>query len=137
MPYKQGNQEGAGDGAVKPGVATRAELQEFLAAAGNRLFIADVRNPDFDVEPGDAKSVALSPLPTSETRPLAKLLTFDRSSNTMPLPDVGKDAYIISHCGGGGRGQMAKEYLQKQGFTNVINGGGPKCKELWDLYGDK
>jgi rhodanese-related sulfurtransferase len=133
----QGDHESTEDGALKPGVATPAELQDFLAAAGNQLFIADVRNTDFDVEPGDAKSVALSPLPTSETRPLAKLLTFDRSSNTMPLPDVGKDVYIITHCGAGGRGQMAKEYLEQQGFKNVINGGGPKYQELWNLYGDK
>jgi rhodanese-related sulfurtransferase len=130
----QGDHE---DGALKPGIATPAELKEFLAAAGNRLLVADVRNPDFEVEPGDAKSVALSPLPTAETRPLARLLTYDRSTNTMPLPDVEKDVYIITHCGAGGRGQMAKEYLEQQGFTNVINGGGPKYKELWDIYGDK
>ena len=35
----------------------------------------------------------------------------------------GKAAPIITHCGGGGRGQKAKDYLDSQGFTNVVNGG--------------
>ena len=121
----------------KSGMASPAELQAFIAAAGDRLVIADVRNPNFDVEPGDAKSIGLSPLPTPETRPLARLLTFDRNTNTMPLPDADKDAYIITHCGAGGRGSEAKKYLEQHGFKNVICGGGPKEKELWALYGDK
>ena len=91
----------------KPGVATASDLQEFIAAAAaagsDRLLIADVRNPNFDEEPGDAKSVALSPLPTLETRPLAHLLTYDRTTDTMPIPDVDKDTYIITHCGAGSR----------------------------------
>ena len=121
----------------KAGVASVAELQDFLSHAGNRLLIADVRNPNFQVEPGDAKSVALSPLPTPETRPMAALLTFDKTNRSMPLPNVPKDYHIITHCGAGGRGQAAKEYLQQHGFINVINGGGPKEKELWDIYGGK
>ena len=121
----------------KAGVASPAEMQEFITAAGDRLVIADVRNPNFDVEPGDAKSFALCPLPTPETRPLAQLLTFDRNTKTMPLPDVDKDTYIITHCGAGGRGGKAKTYLEQYGFTNVINGGGPKDGELWAIYGDK
>ncbi|KAI2494498.1 hypothetical protein MHU86_10320 [Fragilaria crotonensis] len=121
----------------KPGVASAAELQEFIAAAGDKLIIADVRNPNYDVEPGDAKSISLSPLPTPETRPRAQLLTFDRNTNTMPLPDVDEDTYIITHCGAGSRGNEAKKFLEQHGFKNVINGGGPKEKELWALYGDK
>ena len=38
----------------KPGVASASELQEFIAAAtagSDRLLIADVRNPNLDVEP--------------------------------------------------------------------------------------
>jgi rhodanese-related sulfurtransferase len=125
----------------KPGVASVSELKEFIAAAAaagsDQLFIADLRNPNFDVEPDDAKSIAVAPLPTPETRPLAHLLTFDRTTNTMPIPDVDKDTYIITHCGGGGRGLLAKNYLEQHGFKNVINGAGPKEKELWAVYGDK
>jgi rhodanese-related sulfurtransferase len=123
--------------ARKPGVASVEELQKFLATAGDRLLVADVRNPDSTVEPGDAKSIAVAPLPSPETRPLAQLLTYDRTTNSMPLPDVDKDTYIITHCGGGGRGLLAKNYLEENGFTNVINGGGPKEKELWATFGDK
>jgi rhodanese-related sulfurtransferase len=121
----------------RPGVASADELKEFIAAAGDRLVIIDTRNPNFDVEPEDETSVALAPLPTPETRPRAQLLTFDRTTNTFPLPDVDKDSYIITHCGAGGRGNEAKKYLEQHGFKNVINGGGPKEKELWELYGDK
>ena len=46
-----------------------------------------------------------------------------------------KDRAIITHCGGGGRGQKSKEWLEKEGFTNVVNGGGPQVSELWDMFG--
>ena len=125
---------------TKPGVASASELQEFITAAAaagsDRLLIADVRNPNLDVEPGDAKSIAVAPLPTPETRPLAQLLTYDRTTNSMPIPEVNKDTYIITHCGGGGRGLLAKNYLEQHGFKNVMNGGGPKEKELWAIFGD-
>lgn len=39
------------------------------------------------------------------------------------LEDVTKP--IITHCGGGGRGQKGKDMLVKMGFTDVLNGGGP------------
>ncbi|KAI2504118.1 hypothetical protein MHU86_10318 [Fragilaria crotonensis] len=121
----------------KPGMASPSELREFIAAAGDKLVIVDVRNPNFDVEPGDARSVALAPLPNPETRPRAQLLTFDRNTSTIPLPDADKGAYIITHCAAGFRGSDAKKYLEQHGFKNVINGGGPTEKELWELYGDK
>ena len=56
-----------------------------------------------------------------------------------PLQDrltMGKDTPIITHCGGGGRGQKAKVFLEAQGFTNVINGGGPQVKPLWEHFGN-
>jgi len=121
----------------KKGVASAEEIKEFIAAAGDQLLIADVRNPDSAVEPGDVKSIGLAPLPTPETRPLAKNLTFDREAKAMPLPDVPKDYYIITHCGAGSRGQEAKTFLEQHGFVNVLNGGGPKEKDLWEIYGDK
>ena len=55
----------------------------------------------------------------------------------MPIPEVDKDTYIITHCGGGGRGLLAKNYLEENGLTNVINGGGPKEKEVWAIFGNK
>ena len=42
---------------------------------------------------------------------------------------------IVTHCGGGGRGQKAKDYLIGLGYTNVVNGGGPKVTELWERFG--
>lgn len=121
----------------KPGVADPTSLKEFVAKAGSNLLVADVRNPDAEAEPGDQKSIAVAPLPAEGVRPLAQLLTFDRSTKSMPLPDVSKDTPIITHCGSGGRGQKAKDFLEGAGFTNVVNGGGPKDSELWEIYGEK
>lgn len=122
----------------KPGVADPASLKEFVAKAGSNLLVVDVRNPNAENEPGDQKSFAVGPLPADGVRPLAQLLTFDRATKSMPLPEgANKDTPIITHCGSGGRGQKAKDFLESAGFTNVVNGGGPKDTELWEIYGDK
>jgi rhodanese-related sulfurtransferase len=121
----------------KAGVAEPAELQKFVQEAGDRLVVADVRNPDASAEPGDQKSLAVASLPSKETRPQALHLIWDRDSNSMPFPDVAKDTPIITHCGGGGRGQKAKDFLEEKGFTNVLNGGGPKETDCWAEFGSK
>mmetsp|Transcript_60956 Transcript_60956/g.149254 ORF Transcript_60956/g.149254 Transcript_60956/m.149254 type:complete len:272 (-) Transcript_60956:167-982(-) len=123
----------------KPGVATLEELARFVDDAGSDLVVVDVRNPDASVEPGDQKSLAVAELPGPSNRPAALHLIWDRSTKGMPLPpdSVSKDTPIITHCGGGGRGQLAKEYLEANGYTRVVNGAGPKETELWKLYGDK
>eukprot|EP00529_Nitzschia_sp_RCC80_P040940 CAMPEP_0113452838 /NCGR_PEP_ID=MMETSP0014_2-20120614/7051_1 /TAXON_ID=2857 /ORGANISM="Nitzschia sp." /LENGTH=270 /DNA_ID=CAMNT_0000344219 /DNA_START=157 /DNA_END=969 /DNA_ORIENTATION=- /assembly_acc=CAM_ASM_000159 len=123
----------------KPGVATVEELTRFVDDAGSDLVVVDVRNPDASVEPGDQKSLAVAELPGPSNRPAALHLIWDRSTKGMPLPpdSVSKDTPIITHCGGGGRGQLAKEYLEANGYTRVVNGAGPKETELWKLYGDK
>jgi len=107
----------------------------------------DVRNPDATVEPGDQKSLAVAPLPISSTstimegvgRSSALHLIWDRDTASMPLPSntISKNTPIITHCGGGGRGQKAKDYLESKGYTNVLNGAGPKETELWNVYGEK
>mmetsp|Transcript_46029 Transcript_46029/g.68531 ORF Transcript_46029/g.68531 Transcript_46029/m.68531 type:complete len:148 (-) Transcript_46029:157-600(-) len=123
----------------KAGVIEPAELKGFIGNAGEKLLVVDVRNPDAEVEPGDIKSIAVGPLPAEGIRPQATLLTYDRNTKSMPLPpdDVPKDTPIITHCGGGGRGQKAKDFLEAAGYTNVVNGGGPKDTENWALFGQK
>jgi len=122
----------------KAGVASPEELKVFVEQAGSDLLVIDVRNPDASVEPGDQKSLAVAGLPSSSSRPQARHLIYNRETNTMPLPEnISNDAPIITHCGGGGRGNLAKEYLMKNGFTNVLNGGGPKETECWNEFGDK
>lgn len=123
--------------ARKAGVAEPSQLKEFVAAAGDSLLVIDVRNPDAEKEPGDTKSLAVAALPSDSYRPKAVNLIYDRESESMPLPDVEKNTPIITHCGGGGRGQKAKDYLEKNGFTNVLNGGGPKETDCWAEFGDK
>ena len=121
----------------KEGVSSPEELKQFVEEAGERLLVVDVRNPDADVEPGDQKSLAVAALPSETNRPQAVSLIYDRESKSMPLPDAEKDAPIITHCGGGGRGQLAKDFLMANGFTNVLNGGGPKETDCWNEFGDK
>jgi len=125
--------------ATKAGVSTPSELASFAADAGSKLLVVDVRHPDPEVEPGDAKSLAVAGFPDASKnyRPQAVSLPWSRAENGMELPAVDKDTPIITHCGGGGRGQKAKEYLMENGFTNVLNGGGPKETECWAEYGDK
>lgn len=123
--------------ATKPGVSSPQELLDFVQKAGDKLVVVDVRNPDPEVEPGDQKSLAVASLPSDSVRPRAMHLVYDRNTESMPLPDVPKDTPIITHCGGGGRGQKAKEFLQANGFVNVLNGGGPKETECWAVYGDQ
>eukprot|EP00586_Coscinodiscus_wailesii_P022432 CAMPEP_0172513994 /NCGR_PEP_ID=MMETSP1066-20121228/256963_1 /TAXON_ID=671091 /ORGANISM="Coscinodiscus wailesii, Strain CCMP2513" /LENGTH=125 /DNA_ID=CAMNT_0013294489 /DNA_START=206 /DNA_END=583 /DNA_ORIENTATION=+ len=121
----------------KAGVSSAEEIQSFVAKAGPRLLVIDVRNPDPAVEPGDQKSLKVAGIPSSSYRPQAVHLVYDRETKTMPLPGVEKDTPIITHCGGGGRGQKAKDLLMENGFTNVINGGGPKETDCWKEFGEK
>eukprot|EP00977_Amphora_coffeiformis_P001678 scaffold316_cov158-Amphora_coffeaeformis.AAC.2 len=121
----------------KVGVSEPEELRAFVAEAGDSLLVIDVRNPDATIEPGDQKSMAVAALPSASHRPQARHLIWDRNAKSMPLPDVPKDTPIIAHCGGGGRGQLAKDFLQKNGFTKVLNGGGPKETNCWAEYGHK
>lgn len=127
--------------APKPGVASLDELTKHVESAGDKLVVVDVRNPDAEKEPGDQKSLAVAPVPdpSNDVRPSGLHLIWDRDSNSMPLPpdSVAKDTPLITHCGGGGRGQKAKEFLEANGYTNVLNGAGPKETELWAVYGDK
>ena len=124
-------------GCRKSGVASPLELKEFVEKAGESLLVVDVRNPDASKEPGDRKSLTVAGLPSASFRPQARNLVYDRDTQSMPLPPVGVDTPIITHCGGGGRGQKAKEHLIQNGFTNVLNGGGPKETECWNEYGKK
>ena len=125
--------------ATKPAAATRSELKDFVSNAGSKLLVVDLRHPDPTVEPDDAKSLAIAGFPdiTKNYRPHAINLPWSRENNGMELPSVDKDTPIITHCVGGLRGQKAKEYLEKNGFTNVLNGGGLKETECWAEYGDK
>jgi rhodanese-related sulfurtransferase len=122
----------------KAGVASPSQLKDFVSAAGSKLLIIDVRHPDATVEPGDVKSLAVAGFPSGAAfRPKAINLPWSRESKSMELPneEVSLDTPIITHCGGGGRGQAAKEYLEKNGYTNVMNGGGPKETECWAEFG--
>jgi len=123
----------------KAGVASPSELRDFVTAAGDKLLVVDARHPDAAVEPGDAKSIAVAGFPDEAKtyRPHAVNLPWSRESGSMNLPEAAKDTPIITHCGGGGRGQKAKDYLEKNGFTNVLNGGGPKETDCWAEFGDK
>jgi rhodanese-related sulfurtransferase len=121
----------------KAGVASPEELKAFVAEAGNRLMVVDVRNPDAAAEPGDQKSLVVAALPSDTFRPQAVHLVWDRESDGMEIPDAPVDTPIITHCGGGGRGQKAMDFLAAKGFTTVLNGGGPKETECWAEFGEK
>ncbi len=128
--------------ARKPGVAAPHEIADFVARAGSHLVVVDARGGDA-VEP----SAAGAPLPPAPGRPRAISAPLNRATNSLDLqaiPQAWIDAaggreklFVITHCGGGGRGQKAKEFLLKHGFNNVINGGGPEDKPCWDEFASK
>lgn len=121
----------------KAGVASPEELRAFVESAAEKLLVVDVRNPDASIEPGDQKSLAVAPVPSGDVRPRGVHLIWDREIDGMPVPEVPKDTPMITHCGGGGRGQKAKDFLESKGFTKVLNGGGPKETDCWAEFGDK
>jgi|TARA_B110000003_G_scaffold258741_1_gene278170 rhodanese-related sulfurtransferase len=134
--------------ARKPGVASDDEFERFFSAnQGKTVVVLDARNSDFSVEPSDEQfggpqgSAPIADCGTS-ARPNAVNCAFDRSANALRDLQVleaktggNKSTPIITHCGGGGRGQKAKEYLISQGYSNVINGGGPAVEALWKTFG--
>lgn len=132
----------------KPGVSSPEELAAFVGAAGDRLIVLDVRNPDFALEPGDAKSSEKAPIAGADpARARAINCVYDRAAGSMDTTKIpadwiaaggGKSSVpVITHCGGGGRGQKAKEFLEAAGFSNVLNGGGPEDDECWAIFGSK
>jgi len=130
--------------ARKPGVADPAALAAFVAKAGPNIIILDVRNLDFEKEPGDALSAAKASIGGDVgARPRALNVVYDRETSSMDLTTIPADwlaggiatAPVVTHCGGGGRGEKAKAFLEKNGFGNVINGGGPEDAECWNEFG--
>ena len=134
----------------KSGVSSPSSLSSFLSSSSSRLIVVDVRNPDFGLEPGDAGTSAKDPIAGKGGeghRPRAVNVPFDRKSKAMDealIPERwiekggGRDSVpIVTHCGGGGRGQKAKEDLESKGFKNVVNGGGPEDEECWKVFGAK
>jgi rhodanese-related sulfurtransferase len=126
-------------------VAAPGEIAEFVARAGSHLVVVDARGGDA-VEPSSAIAPLLSKQGT-EGRPRAVAAPLDRATGTLDLAAIpqkwidaagGKDkVFVITHCGGGGRGQKAKEFLLKHGFVNVINGGGPEDTPCWNEFAKK
>merc|ERR1719440_2451618 len=70
----------------KPGVSSPEELTAFVASAGANLIVLDVRNPDFSLEPGDAKSNEKAPIGGgADARPRALNCIYDRAASKMDL----------------------------------------------------
>jgi rhodanese-related sulfurtransferase len=80
-----------------------AELKEKLKQ-GEHLIIIDVR---------EAEEVAEGMIPGAVHIPLGEI--------TSRYNEIGRDAEIILVCRSGKRSQKAYEFLQTQGFTNLIN----------------
>ena len=127
----------------KPGVSPPSEIASFIARAGINLVVVDARMPDAVAEP----SAALGPIAPVPERPRAVNAPIDRASGTLDLSAIPPEwiaaaggrsgLFAITHCGGGGRGQKAKDYLLKNGFVEVINGGGPEDSECWAEFCNK
>jgi len=136
--------------ARKPGVVSNGEMDAFLEKNWQHTLVLDVRNSNFDEEPGDRRTVDEmgGSFPSGDcapgaVRPNSVNIPWNRGMKSMDLDNSafknkllsGHDTAIITHCGGGGRGEQARKFLAREGFTNVINGGGPEVAELWARFG--
>lgn len=63
-------------------------------------------------------------------------LPWNREKREMELVGLPADkhAAIIVHCARGARAEAARQFLVAQGYTNVLNGGGPCFPGLWAIY---
>ena len=115
----------------KPGVSEPADLRAFVATHADQIRVIDVRGPD------EGRADGPLPVDGKKIRPQALNLVWDRAAKSMPLPAeyLPKDTPLITHCGGGGRGQKSCDFLKAHGYTNVVNGGGPEDEECWKEFG--
>jgi len=64
---------------------------------------------------------------------------WDRDAGTLStavLP-ADKTQPFVLQCRSGGRVTKAIAFLKQQGYTNVVQGGGPADPEIWECYGDR
>lgn len=136
----------------QPGVSNPEDLAKFVAEAGNKLIVIDLRDPTIHERTSDIAPIAgtivndSTEAASSQRRPHAINIVFDTVKNSLDIGRIpmekiaaggGKEHVpIITHCNGGGRGQAAKELLERAGFLNVRNGGGPEDPECWKTYGN-
>ena len=113
----------------KPGVASPTEIAAFLSEHPCAV-IVDARDPS-----ANESSASIGPVAPTALRPRAISAPIDRATGALDLQRIPAGAAVITHCGGGGRGQKARECLLKNGFTHVINGGGPEDAECWAVFG--
>ena len=128
----------------KRGVASDGEMADFFANnSKSDIIVIDARNTDFEIEPGDEKHAGnIAENDHGKIRgPRALNLPYCRKKKLNlniekleALLTKGKDTPIITHCGGGGRGQKTKVYLESLGYSNVLNGGGPNVPEHWEYF---
>lgn len=115
----------AGDG---PQMATEDELQLQMKQLP---LVVDVRDP---VEREDTSRATV---PASVNIPLnmdglkqsqrsTTLEEFKQKLDASGALPSNKSSPIVTHCGSGGRGAKAQQFLKELGYTNVLNGGTPE-----------
>eukprot|EP00929_Paragymnodinium_shiwhaense_P012996 TRINITY_DN120862_c0_g1_i1.p1 TRINITY_DN120862_c0_g1~~TRINITY_DN120862_c0_g1_i1.p1 ORF type:complete len:174 (-),score=32.46 TRINITY_DN120862_c0_g1_i1:239-703(-) len=64
--------------------------------------------------------------------PGSVLATWNGRSIPLDKLPEDKDEPIIIHCKSGGRTPPCKQFLESQGYTNVVDAGGPMRPQQWD-----
>jgi rhodanese-related sulfurtransferase len=102
------------------GFATKDQLKQVLDDQEHRAVVLDVRSQDEIRVSGkfeygnNTKWVQAACMPNDATEL--------ESSSEFLLPD--KDAPVVVYCKSGRRASTAKQALEAQGYTNVLNAGG-------------
>ncbi len=111
-----------------PQLATAARLKAALAAGAPVL---DVRGTGSDEAVRGAYEVVSGALSAVWDAPHARG-RLDASA----LP-ADKSAELIVHSRSGKRSDAAARFLAAQGYTSIINAGGPAVSELWACFGER
>jgi rhodanese-related sulfurtransferase len=98
-------------------VISGEELLDILESKSENFLLIDVRE-EWELQHGmipQAQSLPLNAFPT------AILLDEESFEEQFRFPKPSKGTMIILYCKTGGRSAMAQQFLEDNGYTNVIN----------------
>lgn len=108
---------------VKESADSPARVHEALAADA---LVVDVRdaNERSELWPG-AVACPINVNDQKQSEHATSLAEFQAALRECGVQLPGdRSAFVVTHCNSGGRGGLARDYLQQMGFVNAVNGAG-------------
>ena len=104
-------------------MAERARYQKLVADAKKNITEISPQNAAAKLKSGEAVIVDVRDNDEWDEGHISNAMHLSRGTIELDIEEKVPDpsALIICHCGGGGRGALATESLQKMGYKNVRN----------------